>query len=340
MELIDINKFTIPMADAVCIGLENRLDLMNSRAVVMDARRRVEIAADRLQAVLEIRAEGNIGTPTGSRPLDFRGKNSSFRAGIAFTAPLDQVAERNAYRAALINYQRVRRTYIAAEDSVKREIRVNWRQLSTLKQNLENSRRAVRSSARQFLSAVIESTAPGQLRRGDPGLALLTALDAVLGSQNSLIGIWVDYEQSRLNIYRDMGIMEIDEKGIWTDGFYQNKSPVEPPAELKPTTAAADQLSQPARPTSKNETLHEIHGFGIDHLSPPKSFSGEGSVRALGESGERSQRGSPIQRRIPEDFERRETPAEIETVVRGPADAGGNSYLVPIPDDDSRISIR
>jgi outer membrane protein TolC len=222
MELIDLNEFTIPMVEAVCIGLENRLDLMNSRAAVMDARRRVEIAANRLQTVLDIRAEGNIGTPSGLRPLDFRGKNSSFRAGIAFTAPLDQVAERNTYRAALIAYQRARRNYMAAEDRVKREIRVNWRQLSTLKENLENARQSVRSSARQFRSAVLESTAPAQLRRGDPGLALLTALDAVLGSQNSLIGIWVDYEQSRLNIYRDMGIMEIDERGIWTDSFYKN----------------------------------------------------------------------------------------------------------------------
>ena len=157
VELLVLQEFTIPMGEAVCIGLENRLDLMNSRAAVMDARRRVEIAANRLQAVLDIRAEGNIGTPTGSRPLDFRGNNSSFRAGIAFTAPLDQIAERNAYRSALIAYQRVRRTYIASEDNVKREIRADWRQLDTLEENLENARQAVRSSARQFRNTVLRT---------------------------------------------------------------------------------------------------------------------------------------------------------------------------------------
>ncbi|MCH7989045.1 MAG: TolC family protein [Planctomycetes bacterium] len=249
------------------------------------------------------------------------------------------MAERNTYREALITYQRARRTYIAAEDNVKREIRVNWRQLAKEKENLENARQAVRSSARQCRSAVLESTAPALLRRGDPGLALLTALDAVLGSQNSLIGIWVNYEQSRLNIYRDMGIMEIDEKGIWTDGFYQNESPVELPSELEsPTTP--DLPPQVFTPTSKDEPLHEIHGFGNDHLSPPESFSGEGQVRALEEFGERSQRESPTQRRIPEKSQRGETPAEIETVIRGSADAGRNSYLTPIPSDDSGISDR
>jgi outer membrane protein TolC len=340
MELIDIKEFTIPMTEAVCIGLENRLDLMNSRAAVMDVRRRVEIAANRLQAVLDIRAEGDIGTPSGSRPLDFRGNNSSFRAGIAFTAPLDQVAERNDYRAALIDYQRERRDFLAAEDNVKREVRVNWRQLSTLKENLENARQSVRSSARQFRSAVLESMAPAQLRRGDPGLALLTALDAVLGSQNRLIEIWVNYEQSRLNIYRDMGIMEIDEKGIWTDAFYQNKSPVELPAELEPPTTTLDQPPQVFTPTLKNESLHEIRGYGIDHLPPPESFSGEGSVRALGEPGGSTQRKLSTQRNISQQFERRKTPKEIETVVRGTADADGNRWTIPIPADNSGISKR
>jgi hypothetical protein len=337
MELIDITEFTIPMAEAICIGLENRLDLMNTRAEVMDARRRVEIAADRLQAVLDIRAEGVIGTPTGSRPLDFRGTNSSFRAGIAFTAPLDQVAERNAYREALINYQRAKRTYITAEDNVKRDIRSDWRQLATQKRNLENSRQSVRSSARQFRSAVLLSTAPAQLRRGDPGLTLLTALDAVLRSQNSLIGIWVNYEQSRLNIYRDMGIMGIDERGIWTDDFYQNRSALESPPELElPDTP--DLPPHVFTPTSKDKPLHEIRGFGIDHLAPPEPFSGEGSVHALEESGETSPRGSLSQRKIPDESRRGETPAEIETVNRGSVGADGNSFLTPIPSNDSGIS--
>ncbi|MFM8727868.1 MAG: hypothetical protein ACKON9_22405, partial [Planctomycetaceae bacterium] len=36
-----------------------------------------------------------------------------------------------------------------------------------------------------------------------------------------LIGDWVLYETNRLNIFRDMGIMDIDARGVWTDRFYQ-----------------------------------------------------------------------------------------------------------------------
>ena len=34
------------------------------------------------------------------------------------------------------------------------------------------------------------------------------------------MGDWVTYEANRLNIFRDMGIMEIDPRGVWTDPFY------------------------------------------------------------------------------------------------------------------------
>ena len=36
-------------------------------------------------------------------------------------------------------------------------------------------------------------------------------------AQNELIEAWVDYETARLNVYRDMGVMEIDEDGYWVE---------------------------------------------------------------------------------------------------------------------------
>ena len=34
-----------------------------------------------------------------------------------------------------------------------------------------------------------------------------------------MIGIWVQYEQQRLNIYRDMGIMDVGPDNVWNDPF-------------------------------------------------------------------------------------------------------------------------
>ena len=39
--------------------------------------------------------------------------------------------------------------------------------------------------------------------------------DNIVYTQNELIESWVDYETARMALYRDMGLMEIDENGNW-----------------------------------------------------------------------------------------------------------------------------
>ncbi len=224
VELITLEPFTMDSTEAVRLGIENRLDLMNQRGFVMDARRLMEVRSNSLEAVLNVVVDGDISTPLGkNKPLDFRGSQAGLRAGIEFTAPLSLVQERNAYRESQIEYQRQRRTFMEAQDDVTFEIRQSWRQLNVLRQNFETSRVQIRLAALQYDSAVEATSDPAQAGRNQ-GLNLLNALSSVLEAQNSLISNWVNYEQNRLNIYRDMGIMEIDENGIWKDDFYQHRA--------------------------------------------------------------------------------------------------------------------
>lgn len=224
VELITLEPFTMDIGEVVRIGLSNRLDLMNQRGTVMDARRLMEVRSNSLEAVLNVVVDGDVSTPLGrNKPLDFRGSQAGFRAGVEFTAPLSLVQERNAYRESQIDYQRERRAFMEAEDNTKFEIRRSWRQLSVLRQNFETSRVQIRLAALQYDNAVEATSDPSQAGRNQ-GLNLLNALNAVLEAQNSLISNWVNYEQNRLNIYRDMGIMEIDEHGIWKDDFYQHRA--------------------------------------------------------------------------------------------------------------------
>lgn len=113
------------------------------------------------------------------------------------------------------------------EDQVKREVREAWRQLQVLKRNLETARQSIRIAAARFDSAVSSAYAPkgvGGSRVSVPGLSgqnIQNALSAILSAQNNMIGFWVSYEQNRLNIYRDMGIMEIGPDNVWDDPFYR-----------------------------------------------------------------------------------------------------------------------
>ena len=227
MDVPDIEK-------VIAIGLENRHDLMNVRAQVMDARRRVEIAANALESGLDITIRGEQGLNPDAQ------NRTAHSAGVQFTTPMDQVLERNVYRQALVNYQRARRTYMEAEDRIKQSIRQSWRQIQVQEYRLEIDRTAVRNAASQYDSASLQAAGGQQTN----ALSLVNALDSVLRAQNSLVGDWVTYETNRLNIFRDMGIMEIDPRGVWTDPFYLQmdnltvdgnvSSPASPPDAILP----------------------------------------------------------------------------------------------------------
>ena len=260
-ELISLPEFEMPQETAVALALDNRLDLMTTRGRVMDARRAMEVAANRLEAVLNVVAAGDIGTSgIGNRPLDFRADQSSFRLGLQMTAPIDQVAERNAYRASLIGYQRAKREYMRLEDQVKFEVRTDWRQLSVARLNFETTRKNLRQAALQLDIVVENAKSPSTQQQvgrggttasnGNTGLNLLNALNSVLQAQNDLVQTWVDYERNRINIHRDMDIMVIDERGLWVDPVYQGLSgastshPMSTPANVQPAEPAP--LPEPA----------------------------------------------------------------------------------------------
>ena len=243
LELIDTVPVDVSMEDATAQSVENRVDLMNIRAQVMDARRQVEIAANRLQAAINLVVDGDIRTAGGNRPFNFNGRSSQLRVGMQFTAPLDQITERNNYRTALITYQRARRTYMQTEDQTKQQVRSEWRQLYILKQNLETTRRAVRLAALQYDNAVNETYAPqqgagvgggGGGSRGLQGNNLTQALSSLLNNSNQLISNWLDYERNRLNLYRDMGTMEIGPDGLWNDPLYRKMNDAsDDPAQIR-----------------------------------------------------------------------------------------------------------
>jgi len=287
VELIQLRQFQLGREESVAQGLDNRLDLKNARAQVMDARRRQEVAANRLEAVLDIVAEGDVRTRPlignrGENPFDFRGRRSSFRVGARFTAPLDQISERNDYRLALIQYQRARRDYMALEDDVKLDIRTSWRQLRLLRENFETARQALRDAATQLDLTVEEVTAPPRVVQGvqqqvqastsgQQGLNLLQALNQLLNTQNSLIRIWIDYERSRINIYRDMGMMDIDPRGVWTDEFYQQTTPSNPPE----SNDTSKQFEKPIVLRVPNDRGPVLARRGSDGKPPGRTADGQ-----------------------------------------------------------------
>ncbi|HVJ86347.1 MAG TPA: TolC family protein [Caulifigura sp.] len=254
-EMIKVNEFKLQEPECLQYALDNRVDLMNARADVMDARRLVEVAANRLQAVMALTAEGDLGTSNPQNPLSFDVDQQTYRFGVQFRAPLDQIAERNAYRTSLIAYQRARRSYMLFEDQVKQDVRRALRAIIVAERNLETARGAVRRAALQYDALNEQTDDPARAAQaatsttgGLQGNNVLTALNSILNAQNQLISSWVEYERNRLNIYRDMGIMDVGPDGLWNDPFYRaslNDSRDEVPPNTIPLPTPADPRNTP-----------------------------------------------------------------------------------------------
>lgn len=244
VEAIALNKFKLDESDefpeidrVVAIGLESRHDLMNSRAQVMDLRRQSEIAANALESTLDISFQGKTGLGgNNTQPIN--------SATAQFTTPLDQIDERNAYNSALINYQRQRRAYMLLEDQIKQTIRQNWRQLKVREYRLEIDRTAVRNAALGYDSASLQAAAAVQ---GNAN-SLLQTLQSVVTAQNALVLDWIAYETNRLNIFQNMGIMQLDPRGVWDDPWYLQLNEVQADGVFVPpamTPGAVPSNSQP-----------------------------------------------------------------------------------------------
>jgi hypothetical protein len=188
---------------------------MNARGNVVDAYRRVEVAADGLEAELNLQLEANLGTDPGRiNPVRFDASANRYRVGVEFDSPVTRLAERNAYRAAQINYQQARRAYMALKDNIVADVRRDIRRVELEKFSFEIARIQLLTAARQVDEAQLTlrtSTDPDSSNTQN----LLTALQGILQSKNDLISSWVSYEASRMALYRDLEQMQIAPDGTW-----------------------------------------------------------------------------------------------------------------------------
>jgi len=202
---------------ALEIARENRRDWKNVRAALVDAWRQITVVAEDLESDLDVVFSGDIGT-ADNNPVRFRGTTGRLRVGLEFDAPLTRLAERNAYRQTLIEYQRARRQYYQFEDTIAEGLRDTIRTVRLNELDFEVQRTAV------FLA--IDQVDEAQLRLDDPrptelggntGRDLVDALSGLLDAQNAFLGVWVNQEALRMNLDFDLGTMELDERGFWID---------------------------------------------------------------------------------------------------------------------------
>jgi hypothetical protein len=219
---------------------ENRVDLMNVRAQVTDAWRKIRVAANALMGTFNVDYHMTATTPaSGTNPFAFAGYRTTHEMIFTGQLPLVRILQRNNYRSTLINFQQTRRSLLQFEDQLLFNVRFELRQLRILANNYERvQKRQIELAYMQVdqsIQAFSQPQAPppgtdvlpglvgpvgARPQPGDPAALtqqLLATQGSLVTSQNDLYNTWIGYQINRTYIYRDMGIFPLDNRGVWID---------------------------------------------------------------------------------------------------------------------------
>ena len=202
---------------ALKLAFENRPDFLNTMEKVEDAQRAVLVAEDSLRGELTIGGSASIGESRGAMSGDqpdakFRPKRGAYGALLNVNLPIERTSERNRYRNSLINLEKAVRSFQAAEDQLKQDVRAKLRDM------LENRERLViQIQAVQLAQRRVRST-DMQLQAGRAELRdVLDAQSALTSAQNSLYSAAVSYRINELELQRDLGVLQVSSEGLWKE---------------------------------------------------------------------------------------------------------------------------
>ena len=210
-------KLELPVLKAVELALGKRLDLRMAQGRVVDAQRGVVVSADGLRADLTLTAAvvTGAGRDIGSAGLDNarpRPERGVYSAAVTSDLPWERTAERNAYRTSYITLEQVIRSVQELEDKIKLSIRGALRTLAQTRKSF-----VIQSSAVKLaLSRVTGTKLLFKLERVEMQ-EVLKAQEALVQAQDALTAALVNYRIAELELQRDMGVLEVDEKGLWRE---------------------------------------------------------------------------------------------------------------------------
>ena len=307
LDAVTFEPVDLTSEEAFCIASRYRRDWMNARASVVDSWRLIQFNANDLGSGLDLVFNGDIGN-VGDRPFDLRASNGRLRVGLQFDAPLTRLAQRNVYRQSLIEFQQAKRNYYQFRDRIQRDVRSSLRQLKLDDLNFELRRAAVHVAITQVDLARLRLSEParpvsaslpgqptqpgGQSQFGETvARDLVTAIIDLLNVQNDFLSVWVDHEVQQLNLDFDLGIMELDARGVRIPHnqplrtFLTNlpcTTPCEDPDACAFLNAEMADINQPlASPAVPGEAgpalplLESMPESEIELLPPPVENSGQ-----------------------------------------------------------------
>lgn len=219
---------------ATRFALDQRLDFLTVLDQVADAERKIPIAANRLLAGVDVTSSINASSEPG-KPFEYDSDDLNWDLGLNVNLPIDLISQRNAYRETLITLERAKRAEVELADSIRVALRDELRQATALLETLRIQANAVTLAERR-----IESTRLNQQAGRAETRDILEAQEALRQANNALISARVDYHLARLNLWRDMELLRVDENGVRPDPELLLADANNAPSSAEPTTDSAE----------------------------------------------------------------------------------------------------
>lgn len=216
MQLLTETGMSIPdvsLDQAIELAVQTRLDLYTELDRVQDAARRVDVAANALLPALDFSLVAAVpDSPGGSLDeLDF--ENAVYTAGLNLDLPLDTKLERNDYRRALIDYEAATRNYLLSKDTVVLDVIDAYRRMNEARKSYDISLTSVQINERRVEEAELRA----ELGLGDIQDTVDSQND-LTAARTDLISSIVDHNIAKLEFWRDVGLLYVDDSGQWEEG--------------------------------------------------------------------------------------------------------------------------
>jgi len=156
----------------------------------------------------------SVGSADLGDALSLKPDEGFYRLGVNADLPWERTTQRKIYRESYIALEGAVRDVQALEDQIKLGVRNDLRTLLEARESYKTQALA--------LTLAQQRVARDQmfLDAGRPGISIrdvLEAEDDLLAAQNALSAALVGYRVSELKIQRDMGVLKVNEKGLWKE---------------------------------------------------------------------------------------------------------------------------
>lgn len=212
LDRLTIEDPRVSKEQSIEIALVARPDLVTANDLVDDAVRQIKVAKNGLLPGLDLSLDYNsVSDPDDTTPA-INWDRRRWSSSVDLDLPIDRKAERNIYRATLVQMERAKRARDLTYDRARLEIYDTWRVLEQERQNFQIAEEGVALAARRLEEQILLA----ELGRGE-ARDLVDAQEDLVDAQNQRTATVVNHTLARLRLWRDMGILYINDDGSWVE---------------------------------------------------------------------------------------------------------------------------